>query len=316
MTRFLSLPSSVGGRNSFTDPGVFIVPSLTTAASASRRTGVRLLAACLLLAAIVVPAHQAHADLMLNPTRIVFDKNRRAAQIDLINDGATSATYRLVLVNRRMTEAGEFNAIDTPGPGEQFADEMLVYSPRQITLAPGAQQLVRVALRKPEELAAGEYRSHLFFEKVAETTDATNIESHGRAPAGEVGVSLTALIGVSIPVIVRHGDIGAEVAIDHLALEKANPGQPPLLTLQLNRSGKRSVYGDLTVSFTPRGGAAQVIGKAAGVAVYTPNPLRRARLDLQVPAGVALTHGTLSVRYQERAEDGGTLLAQTAIELP
>lgn len=316
MTRFLSLPPSARRGNPFNDPGVSIVPSLTTAAPASRCTGARLLAACLLCAAIVLPMHQAHADLMLNPTRIVFDKNRRAAQIDLINDGAASATYRLVLVNRRMTEAGEFTAIDTPGPGDQFADPMLVYSPRQITLAPGAQQLVRVALRKPEELADGEYRSHLFFEKVAETTDANNIENHGRAPAGEVGVSLTALIGVSIPVIVRHGDTGAEVAIDHLALEKTSAGQAPLLTLQLNRSGNRSVYGDLTVSFTPQGGASQVIGKAAGVAVYTPNPLRRAKLDLQVPAGLVLTRGTLSVSYRERAEDGGTVLAQTAIDLP
>lgn len=275
-----------------------------------------MLAACLAFAAIVLPMQQARADLMINPTRIVFDKNRRAAQIDLINDGATSATYRLVLVNRRMTDVGEFNAIDAPGPGDQFADAMLVYSPRQITLAPGAQQLVRVALRKPEELATGEYRSHLFFEKVAETTAENNIENLGRTAAGEVGVSITALIGVSIPVIVRHGDTGAQVAIDHLALEPAGAAQLPLLALQLNRSGDRSVYGDLTVSFTPRGGAAQVIGKAAGVAVYTPNALRRAKLNLQVPAGVALTHGTLSVSYQERAEDGGKLMAQSAIELP
>ena len=311
MTRFLSLSPSAG-RNPFTVPGVPIAPLPTTAPFASGR----MLAGFLLLAAIVLPMHQAHADLMINPTRIVFDRNRRAAQIDLINDGATSATYRLVLVNRRMTEAGEFNAIETPGPGDQFADPMLVYSPRQITLAPGAQQLVRVALRKPEELAAGEYRSHLFFEKVADTTAENNIDNLGRAPAGEVGVSLTALIGVSIPVIVRHGDTGAEVAIDHLALEKSGAAQAPLLTLQLNRSGNRSVYGDLTVSFTPQGGAAQVIGKAAGVAVYTPNPLRRAKLDLQVPAGVALTRGTLSVSYQERAEDGGKMMAQTAIELP
>jgi hypothetical protein len=275
-----------------------------------------MLAARLLLAAGIFPMQPAYADLMINPTRIVFEKNRRSAQIDLINDGATSATYRLVLVNRRMTEAGEFNAIDTAGPGEQFADEMLVYSPRQITLAPGAQQLVRVALRKPEELLAGEYRSHLFFEKVAETTAENNIETIGRSPAGEVGVSLTALIGVSIPVIVRQGDTSATVAIDRLALDPAVAGQPPLLTLRLNRSGSRSVYGDLTVSFKPQGGAEQVIGKAGGVAVYAPNPLRRAKLSLQVPAGMALSRGTLSVSYQERPEDGGKLMAVGAIEMP
>jgi hypothetical protein len=271
-----------------------------------------MLAACLLMAAM----HHAYADLMINPTRIVFEKNRRSAQIDLINDGTTSTTYRLVLVNRRMTEAGEFHAIETAGPDEKFADAMLVYSPRQITLAPGAQQLVRVALRKPEDLLPGEYRSHLFFEKVADTTPENNIENLGQSRSGEVGVSLTALIGVSIPVIARHGDTSATVAIDHLAVEQGTAGQAPLLKLQLNRTGNRSAYGDLTVSFKPRGGAEQIIGRAGGLAVYTPNPARRAKLSLQVPAGMALAHGTLSVTYQERPEDGGKLIAQSAIEMP
>jgi hypothetical protein len=274
-----------------------------------------MLTACLLLAAAIFPM-QAYADLMINPTRIVFEKNRRSAQIDLINDGAASATYRLIVVNRRMTETGEFIAVETAGPDEKFADAMLVYSPRQITLAPGAQQLVRVALRKPEDLAPGEYRSHLFFEKVAETTAENNIDNLGQARSGEVGVSLTALIGVSIPVIARHGDTSATVTIDHLALEQVPAGQAPQLALQLNRTGNRSVYGDLTVSFTPQGGAAQVIGKAGGLAVYTPNPLRRAKLALQVPAGMVLARGTLSVTYQERAEDGGKLIAQSAIDMP
>lgn len=190
MTRFFPLPLRARRSNPLTVPGVPIAPFLTTAPLASGRTGARMLAACLLLAAIVLPMQQARADLMINPTRIVFDKNRRAAQIDLINDGATSATYRLVLVNRRMTETGEFNAIDSAGPGEQFAEPMLVYSPRQITLAPGAQQLVRLALRKPEELAAGEYRSHLFFEKVAETTAENNITSAARRQAKSASASL------------------------------------------------------------------------------------------------------------------------------
>ena len=308
MKQSLPLPRNTTDRHSFHKLGAYIVPLLTP--------GQRMLAACLLLAAVVLPMSQAHADLLINPTRIVFDKNRRAAQIDLINDGTTSATYRLTLVNRRMTEAGEFNAIDTPGPGDQFADSMLVYSPRQITLAPGAQQLVRVALRKPEDLIAGEYRSHLFFEKVAETTAENNIENLGRNAPSEVGVSLTALIGVSIPVIVRHGDTSAAVVIDHMLLTPVAAGQAPVLTLRLNRSGSRSVYGDLTVSFKPKGGTEQVIGKAGGVAVYTPNPLRRTKLNLQVPPGLALMHGTLSVSYHERVEDGGKLMAQSAVEMP
>ena len=48
-------------------------------------------------------------------------------------------------------------------PGEHFADGMLSWSPRQITLQPGTAQVVRLMVRKPEGLAEGEYRSHLDF---------------------------------------------------------------------------------------------------------------------------------------------------------
>ncbi|BDT60934.1 hypothetical protein MasN3_44280 [Massilia varians] len=92
----------------------------------SRRTR---LALCALLAMILLAlSWPAQADLMLHPTRIVFDKNQRAAQVELINNGTKPASYRISLVNRRMTDAGQFEAADTPGEGERFADGMLRYS--------------------------------------------------------------------------------------------------------------------------------------------------------------------------------------------
>jgi P pilus assembly chaperone PapD len=264
---------------------------------------------------MLLPQQYALADLMLHPTRVVFEKNQRAAQVELINNSAEAATYRISLVKRRMSETGDFSAIDSPAPGEQFADELLRYSPRQVTVAPGAGQVVRIMLRKPANLAAGEYRSHLQFDKLPDAKGATSIESMGTGDK-EIGVHLTALIGASIPVIVRHGETEASVSLSHLELEQPAAGQAPVLALQLQRSGNRSVYGDLTVGFTPQGGDAQVIAKAGGVAVYSPNPLRRAKIALQPPLGVALARGTLRVTYRERPEAGGKLLAEAAMVLP
>lgn len=264
---------------------------------------------------ILLPLRPTWADLMVAPTRIVFDKNQRAAQLDLINSGAETATYRISLVNRRMSETGEFSAIDSPGPGEQFAGELLRYSPRQVVLAPGVGQTVRISLRKPADLPAGEYRSHLIFEKIAAAKGRTSIETPD-APTGEVSVQLTMLAGLSIPVIVRHGETAANVTLAGLELLKPVAGQPATLAVLLQRSGNRSVYGDLGAMFTPQGGAAQEVGKAGGVAVYTPNPLRRVKLALQPPAGLVLAHGTLRVTFRDRPEAGGKLMAEAAIELP
>ncbi len=266
---------------------------------------------CALL--LVLPASQALAQLMLYPTRIVFEGNQRSAQLELINNGTESATYRISLVNRRMSETGEFSEIAAPSPGEQFADTLLRYSPRQVTLEPGAGQAVRIMVRKPADLATGEYRSHLLFAQQPETSGRRSIES-GSAADGEISIQLTALVGASIPVIVRHGATDANVALTQLGLERSSSGAP-LLALQMQRSGTQSVYGDLTVNFTPRSGAEQVIGRANGVAVYTPNPLRRARIALQPPSGLPLSNGTLRVTYREQAEDGGKLLAEAELAL-
>jgi P pilus assembly chaperone PapD len=254
----------------------------------------------------------AWAELMLHPTRLVFEKNQRAAQIELINNGATPATYRISLVNRRMTETGQFEAIETPAPGEQFADPMLRYSPRQITLQPGTAQTVRVMLRKPAELADGEYRSHLQFELMPDVDANTSIESQGGAR--EIGVVLNTLVGASVPVIVRHGATSAAVRLSGLALGR--DGKQPMLSFQFEREGASSVYGDLAVSFTPRGGKPQLLAQVGGIAVYTPNQLRKAAVPLQLPGGAALAHGVVEVSYRERPEAGGKLLAQAALELP
>lgn len=266
---------------------------------------------------VLLPLRPALADLMVAPTRIVFDKNQRTAQLDLINNGAEPATYRISLVNRRMSETGEFSAIDSPAPGEQFAGELLRYSPRQVVLAPGAGQVVRIMLRKPAGLAAGEYRSHLQFDLIPEASGASSLDAQGaKSAAGEVSVQLKALIGVSIPVIVRHGETAAAVTLAGLELLKPVAGQAATLAFVLRRSGNRSVYGDLGATFTPQGGAAQEVGKAGGVAVYTPNPLRRVKLELKPPPGLVLARGTLRVTFRERPEAGGKLLAEAAIELP
>jgi Pili and flagellar-assembly chaperone, PapD N-terminal domain len=266
----------------------------------------------ILIAALLLSTPAAWAELMLHPTRVVFDKNQRAAQIELINNGTRPATYRISLVNRRMSESGQFEAIAAPAPDERLADPMLRYSPRQVTLQPGSAQTVRVMLRKPADLPEGEYRSHLQFELLPEADGGASIESQA-GNGKEIGVMLNTLVGASVPVIVRHGATGATVRLAGLAL--AQDGKQTLLSLQFEREGNGSAYGDLAVTFTPRGGAPQPLAQIGGIAVYTPNRIRKASVPLQA-AGSALAHGSIDVSYRERPEAGGRLLAQATLDLP
>ncbi|HXO41142.1 MAG TPA: molecular chaperone, partial [Thermoanaerobaculia bacterium] len=50
-----------------------------------------------------------------------------------------------------------------------------------------------------------------------------------------------------------------------------------------------------------------VVGLANGVAVYTPNPLRRAAIPLSALPGVVLRNGRLHLAYTKQEKGNGTI---------
>lgn len=216
---------------------------------------VRLFALLLIWAVSVPPAF---AQLLLSPTRVVFEGNSRSSQIDVVNTTNQAATYRLTLVNRRMNQQGEFLPVDTPLPGERFVDAMVRFSPRQLTVEPGGSQVIRLSLRKPQGLASGEYRSHLLIERVLDANLASSIESAvGNTPSEGLDIRLTPLVGALIPVIVREGSTVVEMTVSSMSYTSRSGENPALLSLSLGRTGNRSVYGDLVVTFLAAGAAAR-----------------------------------------------------------
>ena len=260
-------------------------------------------------------ASPALADLMLFPTRVVFDKADRAAQVELVNQGRTAATYRIQLVNRRMNERGEFEAVATPEPGERFADELLRFSPRQVTIQPGGSQTVRVLVRKPAELAPGEYRSHLQFDRLQEPAD-ENGRSETVGASGSVGVTISTLVGASIPLILRHGDTEFKSELEGLQFIAGGGKEQPALSFEIKRSGNRSVYGDLQVSYQPANGKPVDVALVRGVAVYVPNERRLFRLPLAMADGATIRGGSLNLTFRDPIGAGGRILAQASIPVP
>lgn len=258
------------------------------------------------------PAPPPAPDLMLYPSRVVFEPNERSVKLDLVNNLDRTVTYRIRFVNRRMTETGQMQEISVPGPGERFADGMLRYSPRQVVLAPGGAQTVRILLRKPADLPAGEYRSHLLFERVPDAPPSASGPGPGK---GGIAIQLEPLVSVTIPVIVRHGETRARVGLTNLALQPARAGRPAELGFELRRQGNRSVFGDLEAIFVSESAEQRVVGRAKGVAVYVPNAMRRARLQVTAPQGVALARGRIDLVYRERPENGGAELARASLRL-
>lgn len=249
----------------------------------------------------------------VTPTRVVFDDRTRSAELTLVNTGSAPTTYRVVLVHMRMSETGAITEIADALPGEAFADSLVRFSPRQVDLEPGVAQTVRMQLRKPAGLAPGEYRSHLVFRALpsVESEDSTGTF---RATRG-VSIALRPVFGAAIPVIVRQGETSARVEIGGLELRRrAGADGGPVLALEMRRTGNRSVYGDLRVTYTPPGGRPRIVGGMRGLAVYTPNPVRQVLVPLRADAADPWLNGTLRVTYDE-ALDERELLAEAELAL-
>lgn len=258
---------------------------------------------------------QAFGDLSISPSRLTFEGRARTDAVTLLNRGDTTTTYRVSVVNMRMTEDGRFEEIHQPDPGQNFADSLIRFSPRQVTLRPGETQLVRVVVRKPRDLPAGEYRSHFFFQAIPSAEEVRNIETVDSATG--LQINLAVIPGVTIPVIVRQGEIEAAAALSELRLVEAAAGQEPKLSLRIDRNGERSLFGDLTAVYRAPGSAREeIVAQATRLAVYTPNESRRVELPLRRADDASLRGGRLRVVYRTRPEEGAQLIAEGELALP
>jgi hypothetical protein len=240
-------------------------------------------------------------DLLVAPTRVVLD-GRRGAEIILNNIGDEPATYRVSVEFLRMTEEGGLIDVPTPNEADVKAQDMIVYAPRKVTLAPHEPQAIRIAARAPQGIADGEYRVHLLFRAIP---DATPVAQSAGEPVKGVQFKLTPIYGVTIPVIVRLGNLQATAAIADVRIQQKQGS--PFVDLDLVRSGSRSVYGEVRVL---KPGLKDPIAIQKGVAVYTDVNKRHVSIPVQ-DKYKNLASGAVTVQYIETFDEGSRLLAET-----
>ena len=254
------------------------------------------------LIAIASPARAGIGDLLVAPTRIVLD-GRRGAEVILNNIGDEPATYRVSVQFRRMTEDGGLDDVEEPNATDKIAEDMIVYAPRRVTLAPHQPQAIRIAARPPEGLPDGEYRVHMLFRAIPAPTPI--VAAAAQEPVKGIHFQLTPIYGVTIPIIVRLGNLEATAGIANVHLEKKD-GEP-VVALDLSRSGTRSTYGEVRVL---KAGVKDPIAIQKNVAIYTEITHRRVAVALN-DAYKGEVAGPVTVQYVETFDDGSHVIAET-----
>lgn len=273
--------------------------------SRSHIKGAGILAAFVLAAFLILAASDAFA-LRVTLKRIEFEGPKRTEILTIVNNTAEEQVYRLGWRPMRMTEGASLEFIEGDTPDNPVED-MVKFAPRRIVLPAGASQQVRLLLRRPRDLAVGEYRSHLWFQPEEEAVEFQPVESSGDKPT----IQLKMLTGLTLPVFVRAGNLTAEVAISNLKATRS--GNKVDVSFNLERKGERSVYGDF--QFICDGSIAKEI---RGIAVYTEISRRLMNFNINLTEKNISSCNQLTVKYTAPEEDTlfkGDLMAEASTRL-
>jgi len=278
-----------------------------------RKTSTRHLIMLLIICLLLLPfSLKAQGDLLITPRRVVFEGNKRSMDISLANIGKDTATYNISMVQIRMTEDGGFETITEPDEGQKFATPNIRFFPRSVTLKPDEVQTVKIQAIRTGELSPGEYRSHLYFR--ATPKEKPLGDEDPVQPDQTISIKLVPVFGITIPVIIRAGQPSASVTLTDLALSFEND-TIPRLAFVFNRSGAYSVYGDVAVDHVSPGGKVSRIGVARGIAVYTPNVIRRFSFNLMNNREVDFRSGKLVVTFSAPSDVKPEKFAEAILEL-
>lgn len=232
----------------------------------------------------------AQNDLLITPYRVIFEGNKKLEEVSVANTGDDTAKYAINFVQYRMAESGKLEQIQEPDEGQYFADRYVRVFPRAITLAPNEAQIVRLQVKAPADLQAAEYRSHLYFRSIVdEEAPGTSAESDTA-----LGIKLIPVYGITIPVIMRVGELDLQTAIEQAGLTY-DPS--PVVKFTITRQGSKSAFGDIEVSYIDAQGKITKAGSVKGVAIYTPVGLRRFAIPLDTDNGIDYRNGELKITY-------------------
>jgi hypothetical protein len=271
----------------------------------------RKLLMIMILLLVFVFQSVAQGDLLITPSRVIFEGNKQKESLNLVNTGQDTATYSISFLQYDMKEDGSFVTIEKPDSGQMFADPYLRIFPRKVTLAPGEPQVIMLQCRRKTDMPAGEYRSHLYFRSEKNTMPLGEKSSRDTT---HLSVQLIPVFGLSIPVIIRSGSVNVISDLKDLKLETPKE-TAQTLKLTINRTGNISVYGDILVEFIPVQGKSFQIGAIKGIGVYTNIPKRNVLVKLNNTSGKPLTNGKIRVQYQSNGETKLVTYAEAELDI-
>lgn len=247
---------------------------------------------------------QAHANLMILPTNVVFEGRERYADVTLINNGIDAKNYKLEWTYHKMLpETGAYEHLENLGD-EFDLSKHVVMSPKRVRLAPKAKQKIRLALRRPTDIASGDYHVHLRF-----TAMPVDQEPGGAEEIDGAEASVKFVVSYSIPVFLRVGEPDVKAELGQISLERnVKTGMLDIL-IPVERSSKSpySILGYVLIYHIDEDGNEELVGELSNANIFSEIDNRTFRAFLTKD----IEGGSLRVVLNERTKDGAVYVQKT-----
>jgi hypothetical protein len=259
----------------------------------------------------VLPIAQAqNIGLLLAPTQVIFAPNQTVQTLTATNRAGKPVVQKVYLSEEVM---GPNGSVSTLKEGEfPYSVRRLVrFSPDTIELAPGESQVIRVMVRRPANLEAGDYHSHLILEEQPPAKVLTDSSTTPFEGTNKAGFAVQTLLTLGVPIIVQHGAISS--SLDLIGLKpwpRTLPnGNPAPFEVQLKRSGNATGVGFLTLQ-TPK---AEDIMVRRRVSVY--REVDEVTLKIQ-PTELGLTYkGPATLRLTNSSAPDAALIEAQDVQI-
>jgi P pilus assembly chaperone PapD len=123
--------------------------------------------------------------LLVAPVKLDFEGRIRSGTFKIMNRDPVNVSYRI-----------SFAPLIEKDKGKD-AKDWVRFSPRRIKLGPGEHQTVRVVVRKPMDLAPGEYTARLLIQAIPPARKAEQ-------SSDQIKINLDIVYGISIPINIKH----------------------------------------------------------------------------------------------------------------
>lgn len=237
----------------------------------------------------------AQADIHFTEFRVLLTDKKTKVDYQVFNQGNTDAVCTTSLVDYDVADNGKLTFIkdkNATGPETSAkAANLIRVSPKRFTVKANNNQKLKVIARQLRRQQDGEWVSYL------------GITCREASPKLQSGVNILPNFNYHIPVVVRKGNLQANIEVTDLALTSS--GSQSQLSAKLKRAGDRSVYGDFVIKEVASG---KVLARQNGISHYLQSTAVPFTFNLQ-----GSPTGPIEVSFIENKSYGGELTTSTTL---